>query len=295
MFYNLLLADDAGAKVTTRLINPITTIANIGLALITLGIVVLAIYLAFRFAKAEEDTKRKNAKWQLIYTIIGFVGAVGITIIYNVVLKNSPINNDPGKMNTDKNPFTGGSTAYKAFDAINTMNTIAASVATALMSGMSVVVTYVALWIAFKMATADEEGKRKNAKWQLIYATMGALALVALSALWSTVGVSNVTPSNAGYDAMLSAGNKDANNSQRIHDQMVVWFAVGAVAMNLINVGLFFVSCYVAYKMAMAKDDGARKNAMMQLIYCVLGILFLVAFNILNASIAWDTLAKNVT
>ena len=49
---------------------------------------------------------------------------------------------------------------------------------------VGIIVVGVALWIAFRLATAEDETKRKDAKKQLLWACIGLLGVVVLMALW---------------------------------------------------------------------------------------------------------------
>ena len=43
------------------------------------------------------------------------------------------------------------------------------------------------IWVGFKMARADDDSKRQNAKKQLIFAIIGVLVIVFLLVMWNTV------------------------------------------------------------------------------------------------------------
>ena len=44
------------------------------------------IYIGFRLAKAEDESKRKEAKKQMIYTIVAIVGVIVLIVLFNVVI-----------------------------------------------------------------------------------------------------------------------------------------------------------------------------------------------------------------
>ena len=61
----------------------VSTIQNVMYALfglLTVGAVVLAIIIAYKFFTASDEAKRKNAKAQLIYAIIGIIALVVLLI-----------------------------------------------------------------------------------------------------------------------------------------------------------------------------------------------------------------------
>ncbi len=90
------MADDLTAGVTgnslNNIISTVNTVISAFLGLLTAGVTILAIFLAYKFFTADDDTKRKNAKNQLIYAIIGIVALVALLVLTpNVVtwIKNS--------------------------------------------------------------------------------------------------------------------------------------------------------------------------------------------------------------
>ena len=64
---------NAATSAMSGLANTINTVAMIIFGLLTIGLVGVAIFLAFKMFTASDDTKRKNAKGQMIYAIIGVV------------------------------------------------------------------------------------------------------------------------------------------------------------------------------------------------------------------------------
>ena len=68
----------------TQLENIVKIIKNVAttiFGLLTVAAIFLAIFLAYKFFTAEDDGKRKNAKAQLIYAIIGVVVLIALTIL----------------------------------------------------------------------------------------------------------------------------------------------------------------------------------------------------------------------
>lgn len=66
---------DLGAKTEDlkAIVNTIQTVVSAALGIITAGVIILSIFIAYKFFTAETEDKRKNAKAQLIYAIIGVV------------------------------------------------------------------------------------------------------------------------------------------------------------------------------------------------------------------------------
>lgn len=63
----------------------INGIATTIFGLLTLGMVGVAIFLAFKMFTAADETKRKNAKGQLIYAIIGVVVLLVMLIMVPII------------------------------------------------------------------------------------------------------------------------------------------------------------------------------------------------------------------
>ena len=69
----------------SSIIDTINTVINVGLGIVTAGVVILAIFIAFKFFTADDDSKRKNAKAQLIYAIIGIVVLIALMALAPVI------------------------------------------------------------------------------------------------------------------------------------------------------------------------------------------------------------------
>ena len=83
------LTDTRGGE---NIISSVNAVVSAFLGLLTAGVTILAIFIAYKFFTADDDTKRKNAKNQLIYAIIGIVALVALLVLTpNVVtwIKNS--------------------------------------------------------------------------------------------------------------------------------------------------------------------------------------------------------------
>jgi uncharacterized membrane protein YidH (DUF202 family) len=94
-FLNQMMAADLGA-VTTN----INSVANTIIGLLGVGVIGVTIFLAYKFFTASDEQKRKDAKGQMIYAIVGIIVVVVILVLWNTVLKNAL---NP----TDYNPSTG--------------------------------------------------------------------------------------------------------------------------------------------------------------------------------------------
>ena len=70
----------------TPLLDVISLVSTIIVSLIGLGVLCVAVYLAFKMVTAVDDTKRKDAKKQLIYALVGLAGVVILLVLWHTVV-----------------------------------------------------------------------------------------------------------------------------------------------------------------------------------------------------------------
>ena len=96
-FFNSLMSSTGVSKLGSadsslndlkNIIDNIKTIISVGLGLVTAGVVILAIFIAYKFFTADSEDKRKNAKAQLIYAIIGVVVLIALMIFAPMIVKS---------------------------------------------------------------------------------------------------------------------------------------------------------------------------------------------------------------
>lgn len=63
------------------IISTVNGVVSAAIGILTAGVVILAIFIAFKFFTADEESKRKNAKAQLIYCIIGIIVLLALLIL----------------------------------------------------------------------------------------------------------------------------------------------------------------------------------------------------------------------
>ena len=86
--YNLVpMADEGNTAALTSVMKIVTNVISAALGILTAGVVILAIVIAYKFFTADDDSKRKNAKAQLIYAIIGIVILIALMIFAPTVTK----------------------------------------------------------------------------------------------------------------------------------------------------------------------------------------------------------------
>jgi len=96
-FFNSLMSSTGVSKLGSadsslndlkNIIDNIKTIISVGLGLVTAGVVILSIFIAYKFFTADSEDKRKNAKAQLIYAIIGVVVLIALMIFAPMIVKS---------------------------------------------------------------------------------------------------------------------------------------------------------------------------------------------------------------
>lgn len=75
---NLLGENDT--KPIEDAIKTVQGVISAALGIMTVGVIVIAVFIAYKFFTADTDDKRKNAKAQLIYAIIGVVVLLALLI-----------------------------------------------------------------------------------------------------------------------------------------------------------------------------------------------------------------------
>jgi multisubunit Na+/H+ antiporter MnhB subunit len=68
-------------KAANQVLKTIGDVTGMILNLVTMGLTLIGIWMGWQFMKAEDDTKRKEAKTKLIYL---FVGLIAVTVISTI-------------------------------------------------------------------------------------------------------------------------------------------------------------------------------------------------------------------
>lgn len=61
-----------------QVVNTINSVVTVILGLLLTGVIILTIMIAYKFFTASTEDKRKNAKAQLIYAIIGIIALIAL-------------------------------------------------------------------------------------------------------------------------------------------------------------------------------------------------------------------------
>ena len=131
---------------------------------------------------------------------------------------------------------------------------------------VAAVLIFFAIYLAYRMAKAEDDGQRKQAKAQLFYSIVGIVGCGILIVFLLAVipAVANATAptvaegeySGVGINTILGTVNSIIGTILKIICALIGVFA-----------------CYVAWQFIKAEDDGKRKQAKQQLIYCFIGIV----------------------
>ena len=85
MYWLSMLGEGFGG-VQDEALAVVRLITTIVLSLVGLGVLLVAVWIAFKFVTAVDEQKRKDAKGQMIYAIIGLLVVVVLLVIWEVVV-----------------------------------------------------------------------------------------------------------------------------------------------------------------------------------------------------------------
>ena len=159
---------------TVREIVRYTDIAiNVFLIICGLLIVLFAVYVGWRLAKAEDDSKRKEAKAQLLWSVVGIIALVIVAALLQAVIPN---------LQSWTHRAVPGDIA--GLDQV--ISAVAEIVSLTLKILASAGIVF-ALYIAWQLMKAEEDSKRKQAKLQLLYTLIGIVAVVFINVVANLV------------------------------------------------------------------------------------------------------------
>ncbi|MCL2846464.1 MAG: hypothetical protein FWE38_02115 [Firmicutes bacterium] len=79
-------AGGSASEVVGNVVTVVQTVFNVLLGLLGMAALVFAIYIGFKLASAEDEGKRKEAKKQLLWTIIAVIAVVLLIVIFNILI-----------------------------------------------------------------------------------------------------------------------------------------------------------------------------------------------------------------
>ena len=113
------------------------------------------------------------------------------------------------------------------------------------------------LFVAYKLATADNDNARKEAKEMLIYACVGLIVVVGL------ITAARVIP-------MATRPGGDAGDAKGFIDEIM---AALDIIKNVLGAVVGAIALWIGYKFVSAEDKNKRQNAKMQLVYAIVAII----------------------
>jgi len=168
--------------ITDDVSNYVTIACTVFLAICGLLVTLFAVYVGYKFAKATDDGQRQQAKQQLIYSIIGAVGIVLIIVIFNVILGSGGVLSP-----ADLKDKIDGSDSETLDTVILGVYGAAQNLVTVVLQIICTVATVFAVWVGWQLMKAEDDGKRKQAKTQLLYTVIGLVAVVLINVIVSVV------------------------------------------------------------------------------------------------------------
>ena len=170
------LASTAGYDKFAEVMEHIQRITDIAVSIfygfIMACLVFICIYVGFQMAKAEDEGKRKNAKAQMFYAIVGIIGVGMMLVLLRFVLPNVGKEISFGKELGD--PMKHFSKAIK--DLLDVILKIVLAL-----------VGVFGCYVAWQFIKAENEEKRKQAKTQLLYCFIAIVGITLLNLVATTV------------------------------------------------------------------------------------------------------------
>jgi heme/copper-type cytochrome/quinol oxidase subunit 2 len=194
------------------------------------------------------------------------------------------VDDGDGKKPSGKAEGTGGETEA-AEGAAGTVQQIAQYVnyfCVFILVACGILVTFFAVYVGYKLASAEEEGKRKEAKNQLIYSIIGVVGIMIVAAL-----LQNIITDLSVYYKITTELESDVNDKvMEIGDKILddVYHIVKAVLDVLATAGIVF-AVYIGWNLMKAEDEGKRKQAKLQLTYTLAAVVAIVLLNVVSGKV----------
>jgi cytochrome bd-type quinol oxidase subunit 2 len=152
----------------------INTLFTVFIIIVMLAAVFYAIYLGYRLARAEDEVKRKEAKQQLLWALIGALAAGVVFALFTTIIED--------QVTGLKDKYTLDETGDVAVLA-NGVLTIIYLCIDVIARLFSIAATVFCVYLIFRFVKAEDEGKRKECKKQLLWtfiAILGVMVVIAL-------------------------------------------------------------------------------------------------------------------
>ena len=134
-------------------------------------------------------------------------------------------------------------------------------------------VVFYAAWVGFNMAKASDEGKRTQAKTQLIYSIIGIVAIIVLAVM-----IRAVVP-------LLATGGTASATQAHANLGLGGLQAIVTAVLNILASCATVFALWLGWNLMSAEDEGKRKNAKMQLMYTIGGIVAVLLINMIATAV----------
>jgi len=171
-------------KFISQIEGPINVAMIVMLVVVAASAIMFAIWVAFKLAKAEDEGKRKEAKQQLMWSLIAIVACATLIVLFLTLFA-------PGN-----SLFNATNMSVTATGSLSIITNAGNQIINAINGSVGCILKLVAcggifygVYVGFRLATASDEGKRKEAKAQLLWSMVAVVAALVLS-MAITLGLS---------------------------------------------------------------------------------------------------------
>jgi len=163
-----------------------------------------AIYIGFKFATAKDDNARAQAKLQLFYSLVAALSIGILTAVYQLML-GTDVTRQFILLPSEVGPFRGinfdcrtcratdpptpwtGCTHGAPIAALGVTYTNMYHLIITILNVLTTVSVLFAVYLAWKLAKAEDDNTRKQAKFQIFYSVMGVFVIVLIIAVTQAV------------------------------------------------------------------------------------------------------------
>jgi len=164
---------DAFAKVMEEIEKIVDIVVSAFYGLVLACLVFICIYVGFQMARAEDEGKRKNAKAQMFYAIVGIIGVGMMLVLLRLVL-----------------PAGGGISITFGGGKVEGLESTAKAISLLLNTILNILLLLIGVfgcYVAWQFIRAENEEKRKQAKTQLLYCFIAIVGIALLNLVATTV------------------------------------------------------------------------------------------------------------
>ena len=122
-----------------------------------------------------------------------------------------------------------------------------------------------AIWVGIKLAKAEDEGKRKEAKQQLLWALVAAIGAVLMLVIFEFALQGYRTFNNDSFGG-------DGPLADEIGKLIALITTAFTTLLDIAGIIAILFAIYIASKLALAQDEGKRKEAKKQLLWTLIAV-----------------------